>query len=54
MWAQPWTDLYINGIQRESFLPAIDLIMEKFIVKRVGEGIDYRKHNVKFIQTIFQ
>eukprot|EP00834_Sanchytrium_tribonematis_P005481 NODE_334_length_9322_cov_0.874458.p3 type:complete len:358 gc:universal NODE_334_length_9322_cov_0.874458:3274-2201(-) len=37
------TELYSNGIQRESFLPCIDLIMENSIVHQLDNQIDYRK-----------
>ena len=37
------TELYANGIQRESFLPCIDLILEKSIVHRLDNQTDYRK-----------
>ncbi|WVO14581.1 hypothetical protein L204_102216 [Cryptococcus depauperatus] len=36
-------ELYINGIQRQSFIPAIELIKEKFRVVDLDSGTDYRK-----------
>lgn len=36
-------ELYINGIQRESFIPAIHLIKERFEVVDLDSGTDYRK-----------
>ncbi|GMK55647.1 hypothetical protein CspeluHIS016_0207030 [Cutaneotrichosporon spelunceum] len=36
-------ELYINGIQRESFIPAIDLIKERFDIVDLNSGTDYRK-----------
>ncbi|KAF9503082.1 hypothetical protein BS47DRAFT_1356446 [Hydnum rufescens UP504] len=36
-------DLYKNGIQRSSFLPAIDLLKERFRVIDLNSPIDYRK-----------
>ncbi|OXC67634.1 hypothetical protein AYX13_03926 [Cryptococcus neoformans] len=36
-------DLYINGIQRQSFIPAIELIKERFEVVDLDSGTDYRK-----------
>jgi protein AFG1 len=35
--------LYKNGIQRSSFIPAIDLIMNRFTVTDLDSGTDYRK-----------
>lgn len=37
-------DLYKNGIQRESFLPCIDLIKNQCSVLHLGSGIDYRRN----------
>ena len=37
------TELYKNGIQRSSFIPAINLIMDKFNVVDLDSGTDYRK-----------
>ncbi|KAG9028879.1 hypothetical protein FRB95_005929 [Tulasnella sp. JGI-2019a] len=36
-------DLYKNGIQRSSFLPCIDLIMDRFKVQDLNSATDYRK-----------
>jgi cell division protein ZapE len=35
--------LYPNGLQRERFLPVIDLIKEKLDVLQVDSGVDYRR-----------
>lgn len=36
-------ELYQNGLQRELFIPAIDLIKERFNVVDLDSGTDYRK-----------
>ncbi|WRT68692.1 uncharacterized protein IL334_005672 [Kwoniella shivajii] len=36
-------ELYMNGIQRQSFIPAIELIKERFEVVDLNSGTDYRK-----------
>ena len=35
--------LYYNGIQRESFLPAIELLKQRSVVVEVEGGLDFRK-----------
>jgi peroxisome-assembly ATPase len=37
------TELYKNGIQRTSFLPAIDLLQQRFAVVDLDSGTDYRR-----------
>ena len=41
--SRPPQDLYKNGIQRISFVPCIDLIQERFIVRDLDSPTDYRK-----------
>ncbi|KAF9077018.1 ATPase [Rhodocollybia butyracea] len=36
-------DLYKNGIQRSSFIPAIELLKERFAVTDLDSGTDYRR-----------
>src|SRR5690606_25205902 len=36
------SNLYKNGLQRESFLPFIDMINDKFYVKSLDNNHDYR------------
>ncbi|XJO71959.1 hypothetical protein BDV3_001380 [Batrachochytrium dendrobatidis] len=42
---RPPDDLYQNGIQRQSFLPAIDLLKNRCQVHSLNSGIDYRKQD---------
>jgi peroxisome-assembly ATPase len=35
-------ELYQNGIQRQSFLPAIDKLKERCLVHSLDSGVDYR------------
>lgn len=40
---RPPTDLYLNGLQRDLFLPFIDLLMDKCVVVSMWESdVDYR------------
>lgn len=36
-------DLYKNGLQRERFFPAIELIKKEFVVHEIGHGQDFRR-----------
>ncbi|KAI9269037.1 AFG1-like ATPase-domain-containing protein [Phascolomyces articulosus] len=47
------TELYQNGIQRQSFLPCIDLLMEKCHVLSLNSGTDYRQIEREMTQTYF-
>jgi cell division protein ZapE len=42
----PPADLYKNGLQRDRFLPVIDLITSRFIVAEVAGASDYRRQRV--------
>ncbi|KAF9914477.1 hypothetical protein BX616_008223 [Lobosporangium transversale] len=45
------TELYKNGIQRESFLPGIGVLEENCIVKCLDGGIDYRREKKTFFHS---
>lgn len=40
-------DLYKNGLQREQFLPAIDMLKENTIIMHIPTVIDYRLRHLK-------
>jgi cell division protein ZapE len=40
-------DLYLNGLQRERFLPAIELLKQKLDVLALDGGIDYRRIRIR-------
>lgn len=45
------TELYKNGIQRESFLPGIAVLEDHCVVKCLDGGIDYRREKKTFFQS---
>ncbi|KAG0259577.1 hypothetical protein BG011_002562 [Mortierella polycephala] len=45
------SELYKNGIQRESFLPGIAVLEENCVVKCLDGGIDYRREKKTFFKT---
>jgi cell division protein ZapE len=40
-------DLYLNGLQRDRFLPTIDMIKERLDVFELEGGVDYRRERIK-------
>lgn len=50
---RPPRDLYLNGIQRDRFLPFIDLLQEQCTVVAIGGDVDYRKLGSMLSTTYF-
>ncbi len=46
-------DLYQDGLQRESFLPFINLIKDKFEVLKLKSKYDYRRNKIKSLETTY-
>ena len=46
-------DLYKDGLNRQLFLPFIDLISEKLVVKEIVSDTDYRQNRLKGEETYF-
>ena len=46
-------DLYKDGLNRQLFLPFIDLISEKLVVKEIISDTDYRENRLKGEETYF-
>ncbi|MBC8337327.1 MAG: AFG1 family ATPase [Rhodospirillales bacterium] len=51
---RPPRDLYKDGLQRELFLPFIDLIEEKMDVLELDSGIDYRLDRLKAMNVFLE
>ena len=45
--------LYRNGLQRDRFLPFIDLIQSEMIVHHLGGAVDHRYEQIRGMQTYF-
>lgn len=50
---RPPCDLYLHGLQRESFLPFIDEVYEHLEVHNVDDGIDHRLGGTEGGQTTY-
>jgi cell division protein ZapE len=50
---RPPDDLYIGGLNRELFLPAIDMIREKLDLFSLSGPIDYRMERMKGLQVYY-
>ena len=46
-------ELYKNGIQRDRFLPFIDLLYQQTAVQELSSGVDYRKLGTSLSDTYF-
>ena len=44
---QPHPDLYKDGLNRQLFLPFVDLISEKLVVKEIISDTDYRQNRLR-------
>jgi cell division protein ZapE len=49
----PPDELYKNGLQRDRFLPFIDMIKSRMIVHELGSGVDHRYEHTKGLKTYF-
>lgn len=48
---RPPADLYLGGLQRELFLPFIDLLQQKLDIVELDSGIDYRLERMRTLKT---
>lgn len=49
----PPSELYKNGLQRERFLPFIELIKNKMMIYRLGGEVDHRYEQIRGMPTYF-
>jgi cell division protein ZapE len=49
----PPDDLYKNGLKRENFVPAIELLKERLDVVQVEGGVDYRKRMLEKVRVYY-
>lgn len=50
---RPPADLYLNGLQRERFLPFIDLLKERVKVVELSAYEDYRRSRMSSLQQVY-
>lgn len=46
-------ELYKNGLQRDRFLPFIDLLKERMLIQHLGGSVDHRYEQLRGMQTYF-
>ncbi len=51
---RPPEDLYKNGLNRQLFLPFIDILREKLVIHEIVSANDYRQHRLTGAQVWFQ
>lgn len=50
---RPPADLYLNGLNRQLFLPFIDILNDRFRVRELASGKDYRQSRLAGAQVYF-